>query len=175
MRDIESMRASDVMISPVLTVKMKDSIHDVASLFVDKNISGSVVVDDDGKENGVITKTDLARYDRERLNLLTRERDSRNLVTAGTNETIGKNSGFHLEAEEETIESWFSPTIYTLPPEATLLEVTNELLKRKIHHLFIKDEDMGKVAGVITTFDLVGYLSHYLLRDPKRRKQQVGS
>lgn len=162
MKNIEEMKAVDFMTSPVITVNIRDTVHDIATLFIDKNISGAIVLDDSGKDIGVITKTDLARYDRERLNLLTSEKDTK-LVTDSTRESLGGKSGFHMEAEEETIESWFNPAVYSVSPDASLVKVTNEILKRGVHHLFVR-ETSGKIVGIITTLDLVGCLSHALLR-----------
>lgn len=52
-----------LMSKPVETVWLKDSMRDVATLFSDKNISAAAVIDDNKKPIGVITKTDLARYE----------------------------------------------------------------------------------------------------------------
>ena len=63
-KELGDLKAEDVMTSPVITVHMWDSIHAVAEIFSENNISSAAVVDADDVPLGVITKSDLARYDR---------------------------------------------------------------------------------------------------------------
>ncbi len=137
MAKIEEMKASDIMSSPVISVGIREKIQDVAAMFVEKGISGAVVVGESGGEKGAITKTDIVRY-------ASRPADS----------------------DKNTLEYWFTPEVYAVSPDANLLSVTNEMLKRRNHHVFVRDSS-GKIGGIITTLDLVHYLSHYLMRVPR--------
>lgn len=53
------MKAQDVMVAPVITVKPESSVKEVASTLVDKRISAVPVVDDAGKLLGIISEGDL--------------------------------------------------------------------------------------------------------------------
>jgi predicted transcriptional regulator len=53
------MGVSDIMVSPVITVKPQDSIKKVAQLFVQQGISAAPVIDDQGKVVGIISEGDL--------------------------------------------------------------------------------------------------------------------
>ena len=53
------MRARDVMISPVFTVKSASSLQEVAKLLLERSISTIPVVDDRGKIVGIISDGDL--------------------------------------------------------------------------------------------------------------------
>lgn len=55
------MKASDVMASPVITVKPQDTVKHVAELFLRRGISAAPVVDDAGKLVGIISEADLLR------------------------------------------------------------------------------------------------------------------
>jgi len=57
------MKASDVMASPVITVKPYDSVKKVAELFIRRGISAAPVVDDHGKLVGIISEGDLLHRD----------------------------------------------------------------------------------------------------------------
>ena len=53
------MKARDVMVSPVITVKPYASVQEVAKTLVDRRISAVPVVDDVGKLVGIISEADL--------------------------------------------------------------------------------------------------------------------
>jgi predicted transcriptional regulator len=55
------MKARDVMMSPVITVKPDSSVKEVAQVFVNRRISGVPVVDDQGNLVGMVTEGDLLR------------------------------------------------------------------------------------------------------------------
>lgn len=149
-KDTAQLKAKDIMKSPVITVYMWDSIHDVAKIFLDNNISGAPVVTMEEVPIGVITKTDLTRYDREQAGLSIGEVDKK------------MPKGFHLEAEEATIESWLTPYVFDVHPDTALSEVTNKMIKIGLHHIFVTDLKTKHVVGVITSFDIVEMLNRIL-------------
>jgi len=51
----------DVMSSPVITLKPKDTIDECVKLMLENDISGVPVVED-GEIKGIVTKTDLVRF-----------------------------------------------------------------------------------------------------------------
>jgi len=53
------MKARDVMVSPVITVKPHASVQEVAKTLVDRRISAVPVVDDAGKLVGIVSEGDL--------------------------------------------------------------------------------------------------------------------
>lgn len=53
------MKASDVMMSPVITVRPTATVKDVAKLFLDRKISAAPVVDAAGKLMGIVSEGDL--------------------------------------------------------------------------------------------------------------------
>ena len=156
---LTSAKASDIMSQPVISVFIKDSIRSVADLFVRKDISGAPVLGEDGYVVGVMTKTDLARYDKQRVETLARERliDGKALETA---EEIPA-GGFHVD-EDETIEAWFNPKVYWVSPDDSLARVTETMWKHHVHHLLVKATSSKDLAGVITTFDLLRFLAPHL-------------
>jgi predicted transcriptional regulator len=54
-----TMKARDVMVSPVITVKPNSSIREVAKKLLENRISAVPVVDDGGKLVGMISEGDL--------------------------------------------------------------------------------------------------------------------
>jgi CBS domain-containing protein len=53
------MKARDVMVSPVVTVKPSATVKDVAKLFLERRISAVPVVDEQGKLVGIVSEGDL--------------------------------------------------------------------------------------------------------------------
>jgi CBS-domain-containing membrane protein len=53
------MKARDVMVAPVITVKPYSTVKEVAKTLVDRRISAVPVVDDAGKLVGIISEGDL--------------------------------------------------------------------------------------------------------------------
>lgn len=53
------MKAQDVMVSPVVTLKVTDTVRQAAALFLTKRISGAPVVDDRKAVVGVVSEGDL--------------------------------------------------------------------------------------------------------------------
>ena len=53
------MKARDVMVSPVITVKPDASVRDVAQTLLESRISAVPVVDDQGKLVGIVSEGDL--------------------------------------------------------------------------------------------------------------------
>ena len=88
-----SLRARDFMQTDVLTVSPETLLLDIHRMFVEEEIHGAPVVDDDGKVCGVITSLDLLRpgaddVDAERLtaaDIMTRE-----LVSVSPNTPISE-------------------------------------------------------------------------------------
>lgn len=167
------MKAIELMTQPLIFAHLKDSIHEVARLFVEKKISGLPVLNELGDPVGVITKTDLARYDRERLGMFTAERDPGRLIAEETHETISQKRGYHVEAEEESIESWLTPKIYAVSEEESFLEVMKTMTRRHIHRVFVAERGSGRLLGVITSMDLLNYMTGRELKKRRaRRKSQ---
>ena len=53
------MKARDVMVSPVITVKPNSSVREIAKTLLEKRISAVPVIDDGGKLVGMISEGDL--------------------------------------------------------------------------------------------------------------------
>jgi CBS domain-containing protein len=153
-KDLAQLTASDIMTTPVTTVHIWDSIHDVAKIFVENNISSVAVVDMEDVPLGVITKSDLARYHRERSTLVVAERDKKPLLSRKTSEDVNR-KGFHLEPEESTVENWMTPALFDVHPTTILAAIVKKMVKNGLHHLFVTDGEKKKITGIITTFDIV--------------------
>lgn len=59
-KEIEVIEVTDIMATEIITISADDGVEDAANLMLRADISGLLVLDDD-KAVGVITKTDICR------------------------------------------------------------------------------------------------------------------
>lgn len=144
--------AADIMTTPVTTVGPDAPIRDVARLLSEKRISGMPVVDDDGMVLGMVSEQDLM------------------LRVTGPHlpphiELLG--GIIYLESprdmEEElrkamavTAGQIMSKDVITVAPSATVQEVADVMVKRKINRVPVVDG--GRLVGIITRHDVVSTL-----------------
>src|SRR5688572_4491856 len=55
------MKASDVMVDQVITIRPDSSVQDAAAILIENHISAMPVTDADGKLYGIISEADLLR------------------------------------------------------------------------------------------------------------------
>lgn len=170
-----SIKAGDIMTKHLISLRMNDSIRHAAAVFLDKNISGAPVLDQEDRPVGVITKTDIVRCEREHLTLGQSEKVRGSMRAAETLEVIAQ-YGFHPETEENRVYEWMTPQIFTLSQEASLADVLREMVHRRIHRLFIREEKTRKLTGVITTFDLMRLFSRlFMVEDLKAGSRKAAA
>lgn len=121
--------ASQIMNKHVEMVRGHDSINDVASLFTDHFIGSAVVLNAYGQPVGVITKTDLVRYQTKRA------QDPTSVFP-------------------DTAENWMTGAIFSVKPNTPLKEVASRMIRYGIHHMFVKKPD-SNLLGIVSSFDIL--------------------
>ena len=117
---LDARTASDLLTSNPVSIPQDATVTEVANLLTDKGISAAAVIDAAGQPVGVVSRTDLVWWEREQA-----ER-----AAAG------------IRASERTLaREIMTPLVFRLPRSATAREVVEEMLARKVHHLFIADDD----------------------------------
>lgn len=152
-------KASEIMVTPVLVIKAEWSLADAARFLLSNRISGAAVIGQMGKPIGVLTLKDIARYAMVHLKI---EEVSDDLtyfldpgLKTGADEYTEEKSGFHFGGMKDiTVENVMTPGIKSLPEKSTLREVLDLMFKYHIHRVFLSDSK-GKLAGVVTTFDMM--------------------
>ena len=142
-------QAHRLMSMPVETVQMKDPLHVVAHLFAKKHIGAAAVLDSDKKPVGVITKTDLVRYE-ETKNGPTAVREKNTMDLNG-----GLAGGYHLIEDDDTVDQWMTPVIFKVKPETTMQEMARRMVRYKIHHIFVQGRNGETIAGIVSSFDIL--------------------
>ena len=140
------MKARDVMVSPVITVKSSSSVKEVAKIFLERRISAAPVVDDQGKLVGIISEGDLmhraeAGTERHRswwLRLLTAE------------ETLGAE---YVKAHARKVADVMTRDVITAGPETPLHEIAVLLEKNSIKRVPIVEN--SQLIGIVSRANLI--------------------
>jgi|GEM_PF-802054 len=164
-RLIGDIQAYEIMTQPVETVRLKDSLHDVAHLFTENHIGAAAVLNEQGKPVGVITKTDLVRYEEENL-------ESRVIEKKGLSRLNGepKRSGFYVINNEDTVQNWMTPVIFTVKLETPMKELARRMVKYGIHHIFVQSKNGNPIVGIVSSFDVLRLVATQIHDTPAAKK-----
>ncbi|MBI2921982.1 MAG: CBS domain-containing protein [Planctomycetes bacterium] len=162
MKNIRSLRARDVMKSPVISTGFETPVREVADLLTSHKISGALVTGRNGEPVGVVSLFDLVSF------------------LAGLERPAGAPGGFYQyvypdfegdgqmwEVEIQQVEEKplaetpvgdiMATTIIAVRPEAPLAEVAALMARNRIHRVFVGESDGP--AGVLSSMDVLRALS----------------
>jgi CBS domain-containing protein len=148
--------ARDVMQKDVITVSPETPLADAQRLFVEEGIGGCPVVDEKENVIGVISSTDLLRA-------VTEERDTAAADTRYFRENL-EFSGpdwsdledFQDRLAELQVRDAMTAGTLSVDVDTPVREVARLLRRHRVHRVLVVERDT--LAGIISTFDLVGLL-----------------
>jgi CBS domain-containing membrane protein len=144
-RIVESVKASDIMTSEVVSVKRETPLKEVARLMAEQGVSGVPVIEDDRKVAGVISEKDFLS-----------QMGARNTKTfMGIVSKCLKGKGcVALSIRAKKAEDIMIAPAITVNEDTTLLDITKILKERKINRVPVVDQD-GCLIGIISREDIV--------------------
>ncbi len=141
-------KAKDLMKKNVVTVAPRIHLKELAQIFDERGISGAPVVGANGVLLGVVSKSDLVRYQHAEEFVP----DDNAFYTDGSSDPFPR--GFHVQVPDRTrVEEIMTPTIIRADEEAPAAALAKMMRRRKIHRIFITKEE--RLCGVVTTMDLL--------------------
>jgi CBS domain-containing protein len=157
MNTLETAAVAEVMSNDVLTVSEHWSLHSLLEFFNRHRISGAPVVDANGDLKGVVSVTDILRFDSTAQHSI-EENPLTQYYYSGLEgmspEQLGlvggDQHGQHLVCEIMT------PHIMALDHCASLSDAADMMCSNRIHRVFITRD--GNLAGVVSTLDILNYL-----------------
>ena len=166
METLFTLTAVDLMHRPVITLRETLSLHEAAATLLEHGIQGAPVVGRLGKPVGVLSATDIARYERDRQPDLVRESDYYRLAEAGRAQDVKWDKGFHLEASEGArVKDVMTPSVISVPEDAHLGMVLSALVDNHIHRVVVLEKGSGRIVGVISATDIMrALLSEWISR-----------
>ncbi|HTL52709.1 MAG TPA: CBS domain-containing protein [Planctomycetota bacterium] len=150
--------AKELMKQNPVSIRAHATVHEALALLSDHEFSAVPVIDKFGHPVGVLSRTDLVRYERQRVEYLGRNPEyfARDELTLPSGEEL--EDSFQLEATSAaTVAEAMTPKVLSVAPETPAAEVVRMMLAKHVHRLFVVDND-GVLVGVISTMDLLGSL-----------------
>lgn len=141
------MKARDVMVSPVITVKPYSSVKDVAKTFLDQRISAVPVVDDDGRLVGIVSEGDLLH----RSEAGTERRRSWWLRILAEDEALAAE---FIKAHGRKVADVMTQDVITATADTSLHEIAALLEKNMIKRVPIVDKN-GHLVGIVSRANLI--------------------
>ncbi len=154
-RPMTDLRARDVMTTEVLTAHPAWSVDQLASFFMENDISGAPVTDDDGRLRGVVSMTDITQH---------------SSVPGDTPPRPQGHTRYHLALEDEYAEEdletfrtqeWSAATVHDLMTSmvfdvnesAPIQAIADTMIRGRIHRVLVtRGSDL---VGIITALDLL--------------------
>ncbi len=144
------LRANDIMSHPVLGVRLDDPVREAGRRMTKHGVSGLAVRDAKGRTVGVVSASDIVRYDSSRTCLVMGEQEYERL----RDEAAGRiGSGFHMERpDDEAVSEIMTPGVVAVSPEASVGHVAWLMGQKRIHRVFV--EKGGRMVGIVTALDV---------------------
>ena len=145
--------AKDIMTSDVITVQMQTTVKELAEILWKNRISGTPVLDDEGKVVSVVTENDLIDQSKKvhiptMISLL----DSVIFLESSkkTEKEIKKMAG-------NTVQDICAVELISVSEDISLDEVATIMAEKKVHTLPVISD--GKLVGVIGKSDIIRSLA----------------
>ena len=140
------MKARDVMVSPVITVKSSSSVKEAAKIFLERRISAAPVVDDQGKLVGIASEGDLMH----RAEAGTERHRSWWLQLFTAEETLATE---YIKAHARKVADVMTCDVITAGPDTPLHKIAALLEKNSIKRVpIVKD---GQLVGIVSRANLI--------------------
>jgi CBS domain-containing protein len=151
--------AGEVMQTDVISVSPHASLIEVHRLFLEEEISGAPVIDDEGTVLGVISSKDLLRAVQDEY-----ESGAAGAAPVYFREELPYSGpdwrsapgDFHDRMAALTAADAMVHELIAVPPQTPVAEVARIMRAQRIHRVFVVKEQ--ELLGIVTTFDLVGLL-----------------
>lgn len=142
------MQVKDIMTKKVVTVPITMEVHELARLFIEKDISGAPVVDEQGHCLGVVTEEGLIFQDK-RLHLPTVLHLSLGFFTLGIrrlNEEMKKITG-------TTVGDIMEKETHAVSRDTPVEDIATMIVEKRAHYFPVIENEC--VVGVVTRKDIV--------------------
>lgn len=142
------MKVKDIMTKEIVTVRPAMTIHQLAELLVEKNISGAPVVDEDGKLLGVVGEKGVIFQDK-KVHLPTFINVSLGFLTFGAQR-------FEEEMKKitaNTVGAIMETDILRLSADTEIEDAATSMIEKDSYYCPVVEDE--KLIGVVTKRDIV--------------------
>jgi len=147
--------AADLMTPNPVSISASAPVKEAVAFLTDKGFSGAPVIDSAGRPVGVLSRSDILVHDRERVDYVPTVPDYYDKTELATRSGEGMRSGFQIENVDRTsVRDIMTPVVFSVPPDAPVRRVVEEMVALKVHRLFVVGKD-GVLVGVISALDVL--------------------
>jgi CBS domain-containing protein len=129
------------------------SVPELVAMLTERNISGAPVINEAGRPVGVVSQADVLIHDRERYGHVLRATGSQDW-TDMTERSASSSDSALATVDATQVHEIMTPVVFSVSLKTSAQEVIDELLKMKVHRLFVVDDD-GALVGVISPLDVL--------------------
>lgn len=149
---MNALLASDVMKSPVITVRSGATLAEVAQVFQENNISGAPVVDEGGRMVGIVSEHDLLRKSQELR--VASWRDPFGWVSPhATLDEIARFTKGLCTVADTKVDDVMTRRVQTVAPDESLENVCRLMIAKKVNRVPVVKR--GRLVGIISRADLI--------------------
>jgi CBS domain-containing protein len=143
------------MTEDVVTAHPSWSIERLADFFMEYDISGAPVTNDDGDLVGVVSMSDITQYSSLPGESLPRPQPHQRFHLGIDSEYSDEDIQSFREQEwgGVTVEEIMTPMIFDVSEDASLDTIADTMLKGRIHRVLVTREK--HLVGIITALDLI--------------------
>lgn len=146
---------TEIMTTDVKTVYEGWSIRKLSQFFLKHNISGAPVIAADEELVGVVTQTDVLRFDSQKPDKATIEKVVEHYC-GPTKRELGANELSAIQGKAldyMTVNAIMTGMVMTVTVEDNLKKAYQLIVENNIHRLFVVDK--GLLVGVVTAMDIL--------------------
>ncbi|MDY7030387.1 MAG: CBS domain-containing protein [Thermodesulfobacteriota bacterium] len=152
---MKEIAARDIMNRNILAVRRDWTVEQLANFLIDSSISGAPVISDDGKLVGVVSLTDIVRYNslpiRHFQSAEPHEYYFHALEYKYSRDEI---ASFRIGGEwPVTVGDIMTPIIFDVNEDTKVQHVADAMIKGRIHRVFVTHNE--KLVGIITALDMI--------------------
>ncbi len=153
--EINNQDTEDLMSTDVLCVYEGWTIQRLAEFFLKNEISGAPVIASDHELVGVVSISDIFRF--ENADLDTRSDALRRCYRDSTGIDIASRSDLiewsKTSQNSCTVHQIMTKQVMSVDRQSQLSDIANSMIINDIHRVFVTDQ--GKIAGVVTALDVL--------------------
>lgn len=147
-------RARDVMTTEVVKVPADLTVAELADVFMENEISGAPVVDEDGALVGVVSVFDVVRQSSGEMGVVT-EQGNPEFYVRGWEEqyTVEEFRKLRVQEGHLTVRDVMTPAAFTVEEDDPISDVARTLVDGHIHRVLVTRGH--EVVGIISSLDLL--------------------
>ncbi|GBD98692.1 hypoxic response protein 1 [bacterium BMS3Abin07] len=146
-------KARDIMRKEVITVSPETSVEDLGRMFIDNDISGAPVIDENGELYGIVTENDLISRNK-KFHIPTVLRIFDALIPLESTSSVEKEI---RKMTASKVGEICSRDVVTIDGETTLAEMATLMSEKKIHLLPVVEGK--KIVGIVGKKELIRSVS----------------